>query len=212
MAVGIVATSAATFECRPTSSCVALDVETKRALLEGLRDGGPEVARPLRLRAPHDHTAGIVAHVDCALNDIDGCFEEWFLRNPPEDIAMTMTVALSHRGDAEAHVAHEPYNVLAFCLERAMERVKFPAGPDDLDFDASIMWSKGQLILSPAHVRHRPPSADADLFVNVDPYRETDRQRALAQLRHLEQRRDELVWRLNEAKREYAQHRRHVHD
>jgi hypothetical protein len=151
---------------------------------------------------PVTQAAQVLAHVDAARGDLEGCFEEWAERNPSREANLVMNVDVDHHGNALAHTDHEQYGgPMAMCLEHAMESVQFPPGAEDLDVDVRVQWSDGLLNLAPMVVAHRTP---VHKFSGSP---REDRERATAILRSLKRRRAELQWRLDEAKREYAQHR-----
>jgi hypothetical protein len=201
-AIAVVTTSAMGFERGHTISwqavAVEIDARTTLARVEA------SLANPRIVRGcppdPGPQEAQAIARVDAALGDLDGCFEEWTARQPAFEADLTIAVDIDHYGNALAHTDHDLYGgVLAMCLETAMERVRFPAGPEDLDLEVHVQWSEGLLNLAPIVVGHREPTTH-----QLPRSRNEQIERAKAQLRRLEARRAELEWRLEVARCEYA--------
>ena len=204
--IAAVATIATSFEHRRAISWETRSADLqKRALLERLSTEASTHCGIDRSSRPVTQTARVLARVDAALGDLEGCFEEWSERNPSREANLTINVDVDHHGNALAHTDHEKYGgPLAMCLETAMESVRFPAGAEDLELDVRVQWSEGLLNLAPVVVGHRTP---VHKFSGSP---REDRDRAQAILRSLKRRKAELEWRLGETKREYAQHHRHA--
>src|SRR5262249_48913300 len=119
-------------------------------------------------------SAQVLARVDSALSDIDGCFDEWSPRAQLDvpglktPIEANLVVHMTVNADGTAHSAKatgmENISVVVpFCVERALERVKFPTGPEQLDLEVRVVWSEGQLILSPMVVGHHTVRTNVDI-------------------------------------------------
>ena len=77
----------------------------------------------------------------------------------PDGTAFSARAAMRTSADHLCPV-HEPRcndsPSLALCLEGAITRTRFPAGPDQLDLEVSIGWSQGLRNVSPRVVARRP--------------------------------------------------------
>jgi len=134
----------------------------------------PPPKKPVANRPSPTQAAQVLARVDSALSDIDGCFDEWSPRAQPDvpglktPIEANLVVRLSVSPDGTAHSAKangmEIISVVVpFCVEKALERVKFPTGPEQLDLEVRVQWSEGLLNLAPMVVGHHVARATLDV-------------------------------------------------
>jgi serine/threonine protein kinase len=134
----------------------------------------PPPKKPLSNRPSPTQSVQVLARVDSALSDIDGCFDEWSPRAQPDvpglktPIEANLVVRLSVGPDGTAHSAkangmENVSVVVPFCVEKALERVKFPTGPEQLDLEVRVQWSEGLLNLAPMVVGHHVARANLDV-------------------------------------------------
>jgi len=103
-------------------------------------------------------------------SDVDGCFDEWAERitsyaatgtgkKPPTEanLIVHFLVATTGEGQSASATGVDDEAVLQPCVALAMERIKYPPGPEQLDVEVAVSWSEGQVILSPRVVGHHPP-------------------------------------------------------
>src|SRR5262245_52024882 len=94
----------------------------------------------------------VLARVDLALDDIDGCFDDWAFG----EANLMLTVAVAR--DGRAHATTEEYlesPLPSSCVKEAIERVRFPAGGTELDMEVHVLWLEGQLVLAPVITAER---------------------------------------------------------
>ncbi len=100
----------------------------------------------------------------------DPCFDEWGERRGEDGTLHTeanMVVRLTVNPDGVPHSASatgESSPSLKICLELAVVRIKFPAGPEQLDLEVNIGWSQGMLNVAPRVVaRREAPRSNLEL-------------------------------------------------
>ncbi len=127
-----------------------------------------------RVTTAPSQVAQAIGALGAANTSIDYCLDEWIerarkietpegWRTPDVDVVLRLAVA----GDGTAHSAdatmrtsadhlcpvHEPRcnesPSLALCLEAAVTRTRFPAGPEQLDLELAVGWSQGLRSVSP---------------------------------------------------------------
>jgi serine/threonine protein kinase len=104
-------------------------------------------------------------------SDVDGCFDEWAERitsyaatgtgkKPPTEanLIVHFLVAATGEGQSASATGVDDEAVLQPCVALAMERIKYPPGPEQLDLEVAVSWSEGQVILSPRVVGHHAPA------------------------------------------------------
>ena len=126
-------------------------------------------------KAPPSQGAQAIASIQMAKVNLDGCFGEWVDRVKIDDRApdVDLMVRLTVTPDGIGHSAHATMSTsaddrcppnepgckdspsLRFCIESALARVTFPAGPEVLDLEVLVSYSQGLLNLSPRVLRHR---------------------------------------------------------
>ncbi|MFT3697273.1 MAG: protein kinase [Kofleriaceae bacterium] len=117
----------------------------------------------------------VIEAVAAAQHDLEGCFDEWASR-PLTGEAVGRTNAMQHASDSDVLVTMQvlpdgqAQNVvskgedvdrspsLKFCVESALERVKYPGGTDALDLEIAVMWQSPDIISTSARVtgHHEP--------------------------------------------------------
>jgi serine/threonine protein kinase len=106
----------------------------------------------------------VTSAVSHAERDLEGCFVEWNERNAG-DVDMTVTLTVTPDGSGHSASAIGPDSpFLRLCVAEAIERVKYPPGPDVLDLAVSVQWSAGLLNQAPRIVgRRQSPNSMLDL-------------------------------------------------
>ncbi|MEO8702321.1 MAG: serine/threonine-protein kinase, partial [Kofleriaceae bacterium] len=86
--------------------------------------------------------------VSQADNELEGCFVEWNER-AAGDADMLVKLSVSADGAGHSSTATGPDSpFLRLCVAEAIERVKYPPGPDVLELEINIQWSAGLLNLA----------------------------------------------------------------
>jgi serine/threonine protein kinase len=117
----------------------------------------------------------VVGALASAQQPIEGCFDEWAERNQgtrDEVSEATLVVVLTVTPDGigtlpritqtpDAHPAVPGdgvlgMSVLELCVSEQVSRVRFPSGPDQLEVEATVLWSQGLVNLSPRVLSHQP--------------------------------------------------------
>jgi serine/threonine protein kinase len=102
--------------------------------------------------------------VSQADNELEGCFVEWNERLAGDaDMLVKLTVTGEGRGHSSTATGPDsPF--LRLCVAEAIERVKYPPGPEVIDLEVNIQWSAGLLNLAARVVGRRPgPGSILDL-------------------------------------------------
>ena len=139
----------------------------------------PVVEPPRKVRAAGPRQSILVlGALASAQRSIEGCFDEWAERNQgtrDEVAEATLVVELSvtpdgvgtlpqvlttpdkHPAVAGAGVDAElGMSILEICVSEQIVRVRFPPGPEQLDVEATVLWSQGLVNLSPRVTGHHP--------------------------------------------------------
>ncbi len=117
----------------------------------------------------------VVGALTAAQGPIEGCFDEWAERNQgtrDEVAEATMVVTLQVTPDGigttpavtvtpDGHPVlpggdRRGMSMLEHCVSEQIVRVRFPAGPAQLDVEATVLWSQGLVNLSPRVTGQRP--------------------------------------------------------
>src|SRR3712207_3132242 len=94
--------------------------------------------------------------LDKAHNDLEGCFVEWNER-VAGDANMLVRLVVGHDGIAHSSEsgAGPDSPMLGLCVAESIGRVKFPAGPEQLELEVDVHWSAGYLVCVPRVMAHR---------------------------------------------------------
>ena len=133
--------------------------------------------KKLRVAGPTQSILVIDALAE-AQRPIVGCFDEWAERNlgTRDEVAdATMVVVLAVTPDGTGTMprvivtpdAHPAFggaavdavlgmSMLELCVSEQVVRVRFPPGPEQLDVEATVLWSEGLVNLSPRVTGHHP--------------------------------------------------------
>jgi hypothetical protein len=124
--------------------------------------------------APPTQSLLVVQAMTGAQGPIEGCFDEWAERiqgTQDEVHEATMVIALTITAEGlgtmpriivspDAHPAAVGtgggLGMLELCVSEQIARVRFPSGPDQLEVEATILWSQGLVNLSPRVTAHHP--------------------------------------------------------
>jgi hypothetical protein len=97
----------------------------------------------------------VTSAVSQAETDLEGCFVEWNEREKG-DVDMTVSLKVTPDGVGHSSAATGPDSpFLRLCVGEALERVKYPPGPDELELEVSVQWSAGLLNQAPRIVQRR---------------------------------------------------------
>jgi hypothetical protein len=106
------------------------------------------------------------AAVDTAHAAVEGCFDEWWEREPSAtDAAVVVRLTVTPDGIGNSATVTGPDSeILKLCVSEQIAAVHFPAGPQQLDLEVYAQWSAGLVNLS-ARVtgRHEGPRGRLDL-------------------------------------------------
>ncbi len=116
------------------------------------------------VKLPPSQAFRVTSAINDAEHDLDGCFDEWSERRDEAGnlhLEANLMVRLTVQPDGVAHssvATGEPSPSLRWCVEQAIGRIKFPAGPEQLELEVGVGWSQGMMNLSPRVVGHRTVS------------------------------------------------------
>jgi len=133
------------------------------------------VKKPAHAAGPAQ-TILVVGALADAQHPIEGCFDEWAERNQgthDEVSEATLVVVLAVTPDGIGtmpKIMLSPDNhpavpgsdavlglsILELCVSEQIVRVRFPPGPEQLDVEATVLWSQGLVNLSPRVIGHHP--------------------------------------------------------
>ena len=152
--------------------------EQIRGLTDTVTRLAAAVARPAdagkRPRPAPSRPLLVVEALGAAQGPVEGCFDEWAERNQgtrDEVAEATMVVGLSVAPDGvgtEPKILATPdthpatpggasgLSLLESCVSEQLVHVRYPAGPELLDLEATVLWSQGLVNLSPRVVGHHP--------------------------------------------------------
>ncbi len=120
----------------------------------------PQVARVPRRTQPSQSLLVMNAFTQ-ADRSLDGCFQEWAERRDTDgnlhtDANMMVRLVVGSDGVAHSSVATGVESPsLRWCVESAIGRIQFPAGPDLLDLEVAVRYSGGEKNVSPRVVGQR---------------------------------------------------------
>ena len=148
-------------------------VELRRKLIDKdeeiqrLVDKVTELTTPkavLAKRQPPSQSVRVSSAVSQAENDLEGCFLEWNERVKGDaDLLVKLTVNADGVGHSSTATGPDS-EFLRLCVSEAIQRVKYPAGPEMLDLEVNIQWSEGLLNLAARVVgRRQGPRSILDL-------------------------------------------------
>jgi serine/threonine protein kinase len=101
--------------------------------------------------------------VSQADNELEGCFVEWNERTAG-DADMVVKLSVTSDGVGHSSTATGPDSpFLRLCVAEAIERVKYPPGPEVIDLEINIQWSAGLLNLAARVIGRRPAASMLDL-------------------------------------------------
>ncbi|HEX4450303.1 MAG TPA: protein kinase [Kofleriaceae bacterium] len=126
---------------------------------------------------PPSQSAMVTQAVASAQHDLEGCFDEWssrpleaesigsahsLARGSDSDVLVALSVAADGTAsEVEAKgedILRSPS--LKFCVESAIERVKYPAGHDALELSVAVAWAAPNMVsMSARVVGHHPATA-----------------------------------------------------
>ena len=149
------------------------------AQMQARLDKRPEIKKPIKPQA-----SVAIEALAAAQGPIEGCFREWAERNQgthDEVAEATLVVAISVTPEGAgtmARIVRTPdahpeipnglgvsgRSILELCVSEQIARVRFPAGPEQLEVEATAHWrSPGKVELSSAVVRHQVPHRQIEL-------------------------------------------------
>jgi len=139
------------------------EIQTLIARVDTLSAPKPK-ARPDRPLSPSQALLVMNSFVQADRN-LDFCFQEWSER--PDDYGnrqseANVMVRMTVQPDGVAHSAVATGVTspsLRWCIEGALTRIKFPAGPETLDLEVAVRYSGGEKNVSPRVVGHRKTAA-----------------------------------------------------
>ncbi|HEY1547067.1 MAG TPA: protein kinase [Kofleriaceae bacterium] len=141
--------------------------------VQKMRASGRPVPPPPQ---PPTQSSLVTQAVASAQHDLEGCFDEWssrplaaesigsahsLARGSDSDVLVALNVAPDGTAsDVEAKgedITRSPS--LKFCVESAIERVKYPAGREALDLSVQVAWAEPNMVNMSARVTgHHPPT------------------------------------------------------
>ncbi|MBA3539070.1 MAG: serine/threonine protein kinase [Deltaproteobacteria bacterium] len=126
---------------------------------------GTSKLRPAKPQAP-SQSLMVVGAIEAS--KFTGCFTEWAERNPRSDGTVVVRLTVGPDGSGHSAVASGPPPpldsvALNLCVAAAATRITFPAGPEELDVQATIGWSDGMITLAAKVIGQRAvPQTGAD--------------------------------------------------
>jgi len=99
--------------------------------------------------APAQRSTQVIAAVQGAQGDVEGCFAEWAERTPGKDadLLVKLTVAPNGAG-GDALASGTDSESLRVCVAAAIARIHYPRGPDRLDLEVPVAWTEGNLAMT----------------------------------------------------------------
>ncbi|MBA3818100.1 MAG: protein kinase [Deltaproteobacteria bacterium] len=133
------------------------ELEVKNTQIDELvkKIGEVTVKRPVRVAlgkpvAAPPQSQLVTAAFEQAHGDLEGCFVEWNEREQGDaDMLVRMTVGGDGVGHSSTTAAGPDSPFLRLCVAEAITRVRFPAGPETLDLEVFVHWSKGIINVAP---------------------------------------------------------------
>ncbi|HEU0029817.1 MAG TPA: protein kinase [Kofleriaceae bacterium] len=145
---------------------VAKDEEIARLVdkVTELTTKKPALARANPNRRAPAQGVQVMTAISQAENDLEGCFVEWNER-VHGDADMLVKLTVTPEGAGHSSTATGPDSeFLRLCVAEAIERVKYPTGPEVLDLEVNIQWSEGLLNTAARIVaRRNSPTSILDL-------------------------------------------------